>query len=156
VALCPLVRANTFLCRRCVVTPLFTRGKFSSSCSIHSVWYKSFNPGSVSRVQSYFSIQKALDAFCLVAAEVAFRTLHPHDFTTPGDMKTALSAFMRFKFWHPEFPLSLLLFCLLKWLSGSELCSSASQTLTAAYQWQLHPLVTLTSSGVASSQARGV
>jgi hypothetical protein len=84
----------------------------NSSYLTNSVGYKPFYPGSVSGTQGYFFIEKALSPFCFTTAQVAFSDFNPHNFAAPGNMETALCAFMSFDFWHPKFPLFLLVFSL--------------------------------------------
>jgi hypothetical protein len=100
--------ASIFLCRRWVVTPLFTLGKEQSSYLTNPVGNQSFNSGSVSGVQLNFAVEELLDPLGFAPSQVAFRAFDPHDFTAAGNMEATFRAFMRFHLWHLDFPLSLL------------------------------------------------
>jgi hypothetical protein len=102
---------SIFLCRRWVVTPLFTLGKEQSSYLANPVGNQSFYSGSVSGMKLNFAIEKLLDPLGLASSQVAFRAFDPHDFTAAGNMEATFRAFMGFHFWHLDFPLPLL------WLS---------------------------------------
>lgn len=103
--------ASIFLCRRWVVTPLFTRGKERPSYLANPVGNQSFYSGSVGGMQLNFAIKEPLHPLGLTPSQVALRTFNPHNFTAAGNMEATFSAFMRFEFGHLDFPLSLL------WLS---------------------------------------
>jgi hypothetical protein len=100
--------ASIFLCRRWVVTPLFTLGKEQPSYLVNPVGNQSFNSGSVSGMQLNFAVEELLDPLGFVSSQMAFRAFDPHDFTVAGNMKAAFRAFMGFHLWHLDFPLSLL------------------------------------------------
>ena len=103
----PLVIASSFLCRRWVVTPLFTRGKVSLLL-FHSIGDKSFYPDSIAGAYGDHLIVQALNPLGLSATKMTLTPLGSQQLTSTGDVEATFGSFMGLKLWHPELPLPLL------------------------------------------------